>query len=77
MRRGYIRAWDTARPTRYILGIQPAKNLWSWGIKIIKIVRQAGKICTLNKPLHCPKNGEHLTFYITPHLHLKLMFKTR
>ena len=29
-RRGYIRAWDTARPTRYILDIQPAKSLLSW-----------------------------------------------
>jgi len=28
-RRGYIRAWDTARPTRYILDIQPAKSLLS------------------------------------------------
>jgi putative transposase len=31
-RRGYIRAWDTARPTRYILDIQPAKSLLSWVI---------------------------------------------
>ena len=28
---------------------------------MIEIVRQAGKICTLNKPLYCPKNGEHFT----------------
>ena|GEM_PF-1300173 len=32
MRRGYLRAWDTARPTRYILDIQPAKSLLSWVI---------------------------------------------
>jgi len=31
-RRGYIRAWDTTRPTRYILDIQPAKSLLSWVI---------------------------------------------
>jgi len=29
MRRGYLRAWDTTRPTRYILDIQPVKNLLS------------------------------------------------
>ena len=29
MRRGYLRSWDTARPTRYILDIQPAKSLLS------------------------------------------------
>jgi len=28
-RRNYIRAWDTTRPTRYILDIQPVKNLLS------------------------------------------------
>jgi len=27
---------------------------------MVKIVRQAGKICTLNKSLHCPKEGEPL-----------------
>jgi hypothetical protein len=27
---------------------------------MVKIVRQAGQKCTLNKPLYCPKNGEHL-----------------
>jgi putative transposase len=31
-RRGYLRAWDTTRPTRYILDIQPAKSLLSWVI---------------------------------------------
>jgi hypothetical protein len=31
-RRGYIRSWDTACPTRYILDIQPAKNMLSSGI---------------------------------------------
>jgi hypothetical protein len=31
-RRGYIIACDTARPIRYILDIQLAKNLLSWGI---------------------------------------------
>jgi len=31
-RRGYIRSWATARPTRYILDIQPAKSLLSWVI---------------------------------------------
>jgi putative transposase len=31
-RRGYTRAWDTARLTRYILDIQPAKSLLSWVI---------------------------------------------
>jgi hypothetical protein len=32
MRRGYFRAWDTTRPTRYILDKQPAKSLLSWVI---------------------------------------------
>jgi len=27
---------------------------------MVKIVRQAGQKCTLNKPLYCPKNVEHL-----------------
>jgi len=27
---------------------------------MVKIVRQAGQKCTLNKPLYCPKNEEHL-----------------
>jgi putative transposase len=31
-RRGYTRAWDTTRPMRYILDIQPAKSLLSWVI---------------------------------------------
>jgi len=31
-RRGYIRAWDTTRPRRNILDIQPVKYLLSWGI---------------------------------------------
>jgi hypothetical protein len=31
-RRGYFRAWDTTRPTRYILDILPAKSLLSWVI---------------------------------------------
>ena len=31
-RRGYTRAWDTTRPMRYILDIQPAKCLMSWVI---------------------------------------------
>jgi len=29
-RRGYLRAWDTTRPTRYILDIKPVNNLLSW-----------------------------------------------
>jgi len=32
MRRGYLRAGDSARSTRYILDIQPAKSLLSWVI---------------------------------------------
>jgi hypothetical protein len=28
---------------------------------MVKIARQEGQKCTLNKPLYCPKNGEHLT----------------
>jgi hypothetical protein len=31
-RRNYLRAWDTARLARYILDIQPTKNLLSYGI---------------------------------------------
>jgi len=31
-RRGYLSAWDTTPPTRYILDIQPAKSLLSWVI---------------------------------------------
>jgi len=27
---------------------------------MVKMVKEAGQICTLNKPLHCPKDGEHL-----------------
>jgi hypothetical protein len=27
---------------------------------MVKIAKQAGQKCTLNKPLHCPKNGDHL-----------------
>jgi hypothetical protein len=60
MRRSYIRAWATARPTRYILDIKLAKNLLSRGIKMVKIINVSGQKCTLNKPLYCPKNGEHL-----------------
>jgi len=29
---------------------------------MVKIAKQAVQKCTLNKPLHCPKNGEHFTF---------------
>jgi len=32
---------------------------------MVKIVRQAGQKCTLNKPLYCPKNGEHLKLGIS------------
>jgi len=60
MRRGSFRAWDTTCPTRYILDIKLAKNLLSWGIKMVKIINLSGQKCTLNKPLYCPKNGEHL-----------------
>jgi len=28
---------------------------------MVKIAKQAVQKCTLNKPLHCPKNGEHLS----------------
>jgi len=31
---------------------------------MVKIVRQAGQKCTLNKPLYCPKNGEHLNYFL-------------
>jgi hypothetical protein len=30
MRRGYIRAWDTADLARHILDIKPINNLLSW-----------------------------------------------
>jgi len=32
---------------------------------MIEIAIQAGQKCTLNKPLYCPKNGEHLTLLIS------------
>jgi hypothetical protein len=28
---------------------------------MVKIAKEAGQKCILNKPLYCPKNGEHLT----------------
>jgi hypothetical protein len=30
---------------------------------MVKIAKEGGQICTLNKPLHCPKNGEHLIYF--------------
>ena len=42
------------------MDIQPAKSLLSWVIEMVKIAKEAGQKCTLNKPLYCPKNGEHL-----------------
>jgi len=27
---------------------------------MVKMVKEAGQICTLNKPPYCPKDGEHL-----------------
>jgi hypothetical protein len=27
---------------------------------MVKIAKEAGQKCTLDKPLYCPKNGEHL-----------------
>jgi hypothetical protein len=47
--RGYIRAWDTARSTRCILDIQPAENLSSWAIKMVKIAKEAGQKCTFKQ----------------------------
>jgi len=32
---------------------------------MIEIAIQAGQKCTLNKPLYCPKNGEHLNYQLT------------
>jgi len=60
MRRDYIRTWDTTRPTRHILDIKLAKNLLSWGIKMVKIINLSGQKCILNEPLYCPKNTENL-----------------
>jgi hypothetical protein len=31
---------------------------------MVKIAEEAGQKCTLNKPLYCPKNGEHLIINI-------------
>jgi hypothetical protein len=29
---------------------------------MVKIEKQAGQKCILNKPLHCPKDGEHIIY---------------
>jgi len=31
---------------------------------MVKIAKEAGQKCTLNKPLYCPKDGEHLNIDI-------------
>jgi hypothetical protein len=44
---------------------------------MVKIAKEAGQKCTLDKPLYCPKNGEHLKYYLDFGQNIRLKsFKT-